>query len=343
MALKTDYKDYQFQEGETYRKYRQILNDDGTVSFEDVTNYQQVGNRFSASDINATNTKVNEVDQTAIGLKTDVSVIDNKLGDQVIYELHDTTLNINTKSEGVPTETESVFPNAGSHNAIYRGKFLGNSVTNAQYQALKDGTFTDLFIGDYWTIGGINYRIASFDYFLNCGDTATTEHHAVIVPDTALYNHNMNDTNTTDGGYVGSKMYTEGLEQAKTTIKEAFSGHILSHRIYLTNAVANGKPSNGLWYGSEVELMCEEMIYGCGIFRPVPDGNTAPANYRVEKSQLPLFAHRPDLISNRIYSWLRDVVTATYFAYVDRDGIASVGSASVNLGVRPYFCIYGGN
>lgn len=81
MALKTDYKDYQFQEGETYRKYRQILNDDGTVSFEDVTNYQQVGNRFSASDINATNTKVNEVDQTAIGLKTDVSELQSQMGD----------------------------------------------------------------------------------------------------------------------------------------------------------------------------------------------------------------------------------------------------------------------
>lgn len=64
MALKTDYKDYQFQEGETYRKYRQIFNDDGTVSFEDVTNYQQVGNRFSASDINATNGKVNELQET---------------------------------------------------------------------------------------------------------------------------------------------------------------------------------------------------------------------------------------------------------------------------------------
>ena len=64
MALKTNYKDYQFQEGEKLRKYRQISNDDGTISFEDVTSYQQEGDRFSASDINATNTKVNELETT---------------------------------------------------------------------------------------------------------------------------------------------------------------------------------------------------------------------------------------------------------------------------------------
>ena len=134
-------------------------------------------------------------------------------------------------------------------------------------------------------------------------------------------------------------MYKEGLESAKTTIKAAFSGHVLSHRIYLTNAVANGKPSAGAWCDSEVDLMCEEMVYGGGIFRPTSDGSTVPANYRVEKSQLPLFAHRPDLISNRITYWLRDVVTAADFAVVSHNGTATYVAASGSLGVRPAFCI----
>ena len=134
-------------------------------------------------------------------------------------------------------------------------------------------------------------------------------------------------------------MYREGLESAKTTIKAAFSGHVLSHRIYLTNAVANGKPSAGAWCDSEVDLLCEEMVYGGGFFRPTSDGSTVPTNYRVEKSQLPLFAHRPDLISNRVYYWLRDVVTAAIFASVNSDGIASCNSAGYSSGVRPAFCI----
>ena len=232
-----------------------------------------------------------------------------------------------------------LFNNAGAHNAIYRGKNLGTSVTTAQYNAIKAGTFDDLYIGDYWVINGVTWRIAAFDYYLRCGDSDLTTHHAVIVPDSSLYNHVMNDKNTTEGGYVGSKMYREGLESAKTTIKAAFSGHVLSHRIYLTNAVANGKPSAGAWFDSEVDLMCEEMVYGGGIFRPTSDGSTVPANYRVEKSQLPLFARRPDLISNRITCWLRDVVTATDFADAHGSGIADYTDASYSRGVRPAFCI----
>ena len=242
-----------------------------------------------------------------------------------------------------------LFNNAGAHNAIYRGKSLGSTVTTAQYAAIKAGTFDDLYIGDYWTIGGVNYRIAAFDYYLNSGDTSCTTHHVVIVPDTCLYNAQMHNTssggyeggaaNTTAGGYVGSDMYKSNLEQAKTTIKSAFSGHVLKHRIYLTNAVANGRASGGAWCDSEVNLMCEQMVYGSGIFSPVSDGSNVPANYRVEKSQLPLFQHEPSRICNRNNWWLRDVITASDFAHVGSNGVATCSSASYSLGVRPAFCI----
>lgn len=242
-----------------------------------------------------------------------------------------------------------LFNNAGAHNAIYRGKSLGSTVTTAQYAAIKAGTFDDLYIGDYWTIGGVNYRIAAFDYYLNSGDTNCTTHHVVIVPDTCLYNAQMHNTssggwesgaaNTTAGGYVGSDMYKSNLEQAKTTIKSAFSGHVLKHRIYLTNAVANGRASGGAWCDSEVDLMCEQMVYGSGIFSPVSDGSNVPANYRVEKSQLPLFQHEPSRICNRNNWWLRDVITASSFALVGDNVNAGYNSASNSLGVRPAFCI----
>lgn len=242
-----------------------------------------------------------------------------------------------------------LFNNAGAHNAIYRGKSLGSTVTTAQYAAIKASTFDDLYIGDYWTIGGVNYRIAAFDYYLNSGDTSCTTHHVVIVPDTCLYNAQMHNTssggyeggaaNTTTGGYVGSDMYKSNLEQAKTTIKSAFSGHVLKHRIYLTNAVANGRASGGAWCDSEVDLMCEQMVYGSGIFSPVSDGSNVPANYRVEKSQLPLFQHEPSRICNRATWWLRDVITASTFALVGGYGDAGYGAASNSNGVRPAFCI----
>lgn len=278
--------------------------------------------------------------------------------DSCLIPIHDGTglkkitfANFRAKAvEGTETKIAPLlFNNAGAHNAIYRGKSLGSTVTTAQYAAIKAGTFDDLYIGDYWTIGGVNYRIAAFDYYLNSGDTNCTTHHVVIVPDTCLYNAQMHNTssggyeggaaNTTTGGYVGSDMYKSNLEQAKTTIKSAFSGHVLKHRIYLTNAVANGRASGGAWCDSEVDLMCEQMVYGSGIFSPVSDGSNVPANYRVEKSQLPLFQHEPSRICNRNNWWLRDVITASFFAFVGFDGGANCFDASYSVGVRPAFCI----
>lgn len=278
--------------------------------------------------------------------------------DSCLIPIHDGTglkkitfANFRTKTvEGTEAKIAPLlFNNAGAHNAIYRGKSLGSTVTTAQYAAIKAGTFDDLYIGDYWTIDGVNYRIAAFDYYLNSGDTNCTTHHVVIVPDTCLYNAQMHNTssgswengaaNTTAGGYVGSDMYKSNLEQAKTTIKSTFSGHVLKHRIYLTNAVANGRASGGAWCDSEVDLMCEQMVYGSGIFSPVSDGSNVPANYRVEKSQLPLFQHEPSRICNCAAWWLRDVITASNFAGVGGYGDAGYNYASYSLGVRPAFCI----
>lgn len=198
-----------------------------------------------------------------------------------------------------------------------------------------------MYIGDYWTIGGVNWRIAAFDYYYNTGDTAFKKHHAVIVPDTTLYSHNMNDTNTTVGAYVGSGMYTEGLEQAKTQIQNAFgASHVLSHRLLLTNTTTNGYASSGAWEDSIVDLMCESMVYGTTIMCSMNNGINIPYNYLIEKGQLPLFSMAPQYTFVRSQSyWLRDVVSASYFALAHGAGTAYDGGASSVHGVRPAFCI----
>ncbi|MDD7175803.1 MAG: hypothetical protein PUH70_12160 [Clostridiales bacterium] len=233
-----------------------------------------------------------------------------------------------------------LYNNAGAHNAIYRGKDLGTAVTDAQWAAIAAGTFEDLYIGDYWTIGGVTYRIAAFDYYLLAGGTDTTTHHVTLVPDGSMYTHVMNDSGGTTGGYVGSKMYTTGLADAKTTINNAFgSAHILTHRQYLCNAVSDGKPSGASWYDSTVELLTEQNVYGGKVFGAVNNGSTVPALYTVDKSQYPLFAFRPDLISNRTTFWLRDVVSNSHFTHVNSLGEARYTIVTYSLGVRPAFSI----
>ena len=67
--LKTNYKDDVLDTSKNEkRKFRMIQNDDGTVSFDDATEYTQQGDTFGAADINATNAKINEQNQSLTNL-----------------------------------------------------------------------------------------------------------------------------------------------------------------------------------------------------------------------------------------------------------------------------------
>lgn len=243
--------------------------------------------------------------------------------------------------KGLQTDIDSVrnvlADGAAAHNCIYRGKNLGTSVTAEQYAAISSGKFTDLYIGDYWVIKGVTYRIAAFDYYYNCGDTNFTKHHVVIVPDTSLYKAQMNTSNVTTGGYTGSAMYKSNLAQAKTTIKVAFgSAHVLTKRELLTNAVNGNTPSGWAWFDSDVELMNEVQAYG-SVAWGTHDGN----GYNVASGdgQFPLFMFDRTKLHNREDYWLRDVASATNFSRVRYDGGAGNYYASASIGVRPAFCI----
>jgi hypothetical protein len=223
---------------------------------------------------------------------------------------------------------------------------LGTSVSDEAYAAIAAGTFDPedtggLFVGDYWTISGINWRIAHPDYWYNFGDTACDTHHLVIVPDTILYSGKMNETNITTGAYVGSAMYISGLEQAKTIVNAAFGpSHVLTHREQLQNAVTNGYASAGTWYNSTVELMSEEMVYGGRELEPGNSlGATIPNIYKIDHSQLKLFELDRSKICNRSSWWLRSVTSSTAFAYVDYYGYCYCDNASHSYGVRPAFGI----
>ena len=242
------------------------------------------------------------------------------------------------------TKGKSLTQNAGFHNSVYRGKYLGTGVTAEQYAAISAGTFDDLFIGDYWTINSVNWRIAAFDYWLHCGDTECTTHHVVIVPDSNLATGPMNSTHITTGGYVGCDFYTAANSNGHkatcvSAINSAFgSAHILGHRQLFSNATADGKASGWAWYDSTVDLMNESMVYGSPVSGAQKTGDTN-FNVGIDKSQLPLFRHDPSRITNRASWWLRDVVSAAHFAYVGGCGDATYYYAGYSCGFRPAFGI----
>ena len=253
-----------------------------------------------------------------------------------------------TRVDCLPPEWQG----AGYHNSIFRGKYLGSSVAQAQWDAIADGSFTDLYVGDYWTINSINWRIAACDYFLHKGDTECTTHHIVIVPDKALLGANgssstyyMSTTNVTTGGYKGSGFHS-GTNPAGTVnntksicisvINNAFgSGHILTHRERLTDTVTSGKPTNTVWEDCDVEYMSEVMAFGHNIWASAPGYESM-----TELTQFPLFALRPDLIYSNTNWWLRDIYNETTFSSIYYTNFATATAAGNNwFNCRPYFAL----
>ena len=222
------------------------------------------------------------------------------------------------------------------HNSYPRCKYLGASITDAQNTAIKNRTYDDLFIGDYWTINGVNWRIVAIDYYYNVGDTNFDKGNIIVMPDTVLYNAQMNTTNTTTGAYHGSLMRTQNLNNARTIAQNAFGSHLANHRILLANSVDTSGPNNWAWYDSDgVELPNEVQIYGTRVWGSPLKGFDVAA----QKQQFPLLALAPQVVNIRQDYWLQDVSSYSvsgHFAYVYYAGIAAgYGYASYSLGVRP--------
>ena len=234
-------------------------------------------------------------------------------------------------------------------SGIYRGANLGSGTTFSaastaeQRASIANGTFKGLFIGDYWTVNNVVYRIADFNYWKRSGDTDFNTNHIVLVNDNSFGDGPMNDTNITTGAYLGSKMYTDSssvLNTAKTKIATDFGSFLATHRLYLPNTVdSTGAQSAGTWVDSTAELMNEPMVYGC--FHHAKPTSSVGHLYTCDKAQLALFRLNPAMVNLRYYYWLRDVVSSAYFAFVGNGGAASCDGASTSLGVRVAFPVKG--
>ena len=236
----------------------------------------------------------------------------------------------------IPTTLESLASNSiPFHNAYPRCKYLGTTITDAQNTAIKNRTYDDLFIGDYWTINGVNWRIVAIDYYYNVGDTNFDKGNIIVMPDTVLYDTQMNTTSTTAGAYAGSLMRAQNLNNARTIAQNAFGSHLANHRIVLANAVDASGPSNWSWYDSDgVELPNEVQIYGTRVWGSALKG----FDVATQKYQFPLLVLAPQFVNTRQSYWLQDVSSnsvSSHFAHVYLHGKADRSNASSSYGVRP--------
>lgn len=235
------------------------------------------------------------------------------------------------------------------HRNIYRGKNLGTSFTTAQKTAIKNGTFDDLYVGDYWVIGGVNWRIADIDYWVGrkSNSSMISEHHLAIVPDSTLYNTQYNSGASLSNGYAGSSIRSTGLNSAITTRNNAFGeSNILRVDVLLCNAVSDGRPTGLAAYAESIQNLSPIMVFGTTVIPHITlasnTANTSTTNF----TQLKLFELDPKaILASDVKSyWLSDF---SYFGGsfmgtdVTNDGSASYTVVTNSIGVRPVFAIKG--
>ena len=149
----------------------------------------------------------------------------------------------------------------------------------------------------------------------------------------------MKDSNDTSGGYKATKFFQTYAGQIYNELNPYFGSHILSHREFISNATSNGKASGLEWASVTVGIPTEINIYGSSVWGASEIAGTG-YNIGVNKTVFPLAVVEPSLITNRENWWLRDVVSASSFAYVDYRGYAGYNLASSpGVGVRPYILI----
>ena len=212
------------------------------------------------------------------------------------------------------------------HRNIFRGKSLGESITAEQLEVIRDGSFRDLYVGDYWEINGTKYRIADINYWRNVGypeSEKVQKPHILIVPDTVLGSGQMHTSNSTSGGYKSSTMKTVRLNQIANSLPDVFKNILISHRMF----------SDGTWITTSIDLMNEVMVHGTYICTDNSNKQTS------DTQQLALFRLAPELKTIGVNYWLRNVAGSQTYTLISQYGDASSDMATSTYGVRPVFAV----
>jgi len=246
---------------------------------------------------------------------------------------------------------------AASHRNFYRGKDITAAFNNGTVSAnIANGSFRDIFPGDYITKNvtvtatanaaaatyTIKFIIADLDIWLHRGDTATMVHHVAIVPEAPPFSSYMNADNVTTGGYVGSYMNQTVMPAFATGLQNAFgASHLISFRWLEDTTVNTNVPSagyagwtgalmgNASWNSYICHLMQEGMVYGQKVW-------ASSGSDECMCGQFAAFRLNSNLIFNRNWYWLSDVVSSAGFAFVYGSGPAGTYNASTVSGVRPF-------
>lgn len=225
---------------------------------------------------------------------------------------------------------------------VFRGKNLGTAYTPAQRSAIVEGTFDDLFLGDYWEYDTIvnnqrvqgKARIVDFDYWYGKGPSSSERmdtHHIVVMCSNPTMNNHLPGWPSESDGYVGSYFNKLSTYNRTSLANNLFgTSNVLERWELLINSIKNGKPAGVSWYQTKGELPNEPMIFGSFINTPANDGTTSNYFDYSGSGQFLLYRTHPEFIFEDLsvgaYGVLRDSSTSESWCLAGRGGIPAVSN-----------------
>lgn len=229
-------------------------------------------------------------------------------------------------------------PGASSHNAICRGKKLGNALTSEMLASIRDGSFNDLYVCDYIETEDNIYRFMDFDYFLECCSSASggriERHHAILVPDKVMSSSAI-DNYPEVTQPKETHMYVNKLPEITQTLKGIFGNDNVAMMDRIITKTVNGESTGWDWVNVGADLLTEVMVMGHNSW-----GRWVGFQTGIMKGQLAGFRYSHSLMCSNEDYWLRDKRSATNYALISSDGYSSSDTGSLQHGVRPFFVIW---
>lgn len=272
--------------------------------------------------------KITEYPKTKTVKKTDVLLLDGERGTQTI-EAKDLSLQLGK----INTDPEWV-----THKNVFRGKNLGEYITDEQLAAIQDGSFEDLYVGDYWVdVDSIKFYIADINYFYSIGDSKYVpilqKPHIVVMPDNPIDSQTFNPTETTSGGYSHCQLLNN-FGTSLNKFKNIFGENCVKFaELYSTGRNTDTKLATTSWFS--VNIAIPNSIQALGYRPDFEIREPIQSSTR----QFSLFRFNPNLFLNRNGFALRDIATIDRFSAIDYRGNIVEAYPTGSYGLCPYVCI----
>ena len=279
----------------------------------------------------------NALDGVQKDLNAWMGQIDDVLSDNAELEIAANLVSIEEKL--------SLINSPQNRNNFYRGKNLGTTFTLSQLDAIRTGTFNDLYVGDYWTgPDGVRYDIAHFNYFRGGmhpdSGAIRNKNHIVLITSPWVQTATQMFPVIGDNGYMHSQIRT-ALRNHAPTVQSFFTNATLEtvSDYAVGKAYRDGRTWTGDLISDKLMLMNELQVYGTYIHAAMNDNNTPRYKATFHTNQFALFRLLPANRAVKGTWFLRDSAGRGYFTAVAATGYARELSPTYSSTLRPFFAI----